>query len=211
MGRPPIRTKNGYDLGEVVSALQKSIRRGEEYQALYWAAEMYKSGYKSYIWKRLFVIVNEDIGVANSSLIHLVWNLYQMAEWFKKKNKMDDHDCLFICHAIIKMCRSPKCRMNDHAACLFFYSSTQLPRLEMPDYALDMHTRRGKQMKRGLEHFWEEGALLNPVADVEDPYFEKYIESWKTHEATGGAIDTQVGIENGQSQLFDTDIFNSVP
>jgi hypothetical protein len=31
---------------------------------------------------------------------------------------------------------------------------------EIPDYALDMHTMKGKAMGRGLDHFRKEGAKL---------------------------------------------------
>lgn len=33
-------TPNGYYLDEVISALQKEIRRGKEYEAVYWAVEL---------------------------------------------------------------------------------------------------------------------------------------------------------------------------
>ena len=57
-------TKNGYNLDEVVSALQKSIRRGMEEESLYWANELAVSGYGQYLWRRLGVTVSEDIGLA---------------------------------------------------------------------------------------------------------------------------------------------------
>ena len=34
--------------------------------------------------------------------------------------------------------------------------------LEMPDYALDMHTMKGKAMGHDLDHFRKEGAKLVP-------------------------------------------------
>ena len=34
------QTPKGYDLHEVISALQKEIRRGNEYEAVYWATEL---------------------------------------------------------------------------------------------------------------------------------------------------------------------------
>ena len=52
----------GYKLGEVASALQKSIRRGDEPQALFWSTELDLSGYTEYAWKRLRIITSEDIG-----------------------------------------------------------------------------------------------------------------------------------------------------
>ena len=38
---------------------------------------------------------------------------------------------------------------------------------EIPDFALDMHTMKGKELCRGLDHFRKEGAKLvpEPTAD----------------------------------------------
>ena len=33
-------TKRGYDMYELISALQKDIRRGNEYEAMFWAVEL---------------------------------------------------------------------------------------------------------------------------------------------------------------------------
>ena len=63
-GKPPwLLTKNEYELDEVVSVLQKSIRRGLEEESLYWALELSESGYGQYLWRRLCVIASEDIGL----------------------------------------------------------------------------------------------------------------------------------------------------
>jgi hypothetical protein len=35
----------------------------------------------------------------------------------------------------------------------------------IPDYALDMHTMKGKAMGRGLDHFRKEGAKADTAAD----------------------------------------------
>ena len=48
-----LKTKNGYRLDEVVSALQKSIRRGQEERALYWSYEIIHGGYIGYFWRRI--------------------------------------------------------------------------------------------------------------------------------------------------------------
>jgi replication-associated recombination protein RarA len=43
-------------------ALQKTIRRGEAEAAVYWAAELDRRGFGPQCWKRLRVIVSEDVG-----------------------------------------------------------------------------------------------------------------------------------------------------
>ena len=55
-----LRTKRGYDLYEVASALQKAIRRNETAIAGYFALELLESGYHNYVWKKLLTISAED-------------------------------------------------------------------------------------------------------------------------------------------------------
>lgn len=75
-----IITKNGYDFFECSSALQKSIRRGLEDDALFWAAEFSLSNFSEYVWKRLRIISSEDVGLAEphiSSEIMALYDLYK--------------------------------------------------------------------------------------------------------------------------------------
>ena len=51
--------------------------------------------------------------------------------------------------------------------------SATLP--EIPDYALDMHTAKGQNMGRGLNHFFEVGAQLNPEMPDRDLSYRKRI------------------------------------
>lgn len=171
------KTEDGHLLSEVVSALQKCIRRGEEYQALYFAAEMYRSGFIKYLWKRLMVTAAEDVGIAAPHVVNQIFQLCQMSEWFRKNyGKQDDHDALHVSQAVIALCRAPKCRMNDHAACLFFYNEHKVERVDIPDYALDEHTARGRSMGRGGEHFIQEGAFLEDKAEsIPNPYEEMFL------------------------------------
>jgi len=62
-----IVTKNGYAGDEVISALQKSIRRAKEEDACMFAYEMYISSPQllEKMWRRLLTISVEDIGMGN--------------------------------------------------------------------------------------------------------------------------------------------------
>ena len=55
-----LRTKNGYPLPLVRSALQKCVRYGDEVHAGYWLAEMVDSGYLNYALTTLACIAVED-------------------------------------------------------------------------------------------------------------------------------------------------------
>jgi replication-associated recombination protein RarA len=76
---------------------------------------------------------------------------------------------LFLLHATIILARAPKSRTVDHAL-MVIYEGDREP-LEIPDWAVDRHTARGKRMGRGHDHFFEEGARLAGET-IPDPYAE---------------------------------------
>ena len=163
-------TPRGYDLHEVLSALQKEIRRCKEYEAVYWAVELESFNAKA-LWNRLRVIASEDIGIANPTaplIIDVLEKNYDDA--VRREN---DSSRLFLVHAVLYLARSPKSRIVDNLLTIVYNSEE---RLEIPDYALDMHTFRGRKMGRGLEHFFTEGAKLANQA-LEDPYEKKAFET----------------------------------
>lgn len=81
------KTKRGYPLDEVVSALIKSLRRGMEEESLFWAQEIEESGYHKYIWKRLLIFCTEDIGLIDPDAIVRVNALAQAYESIRKNQK----------------------------------------------------------------------------------------------------------------------------
>jgi hypothetical protein len=60
------------------------------------------------------------------------------------------------------MCRSPKNREACELDWIIAEKRKKGFRLEVPDYAIDMHTFRGKAMGRDIEFFYAEGAKLHP-------------------------------------------------
>jgi len=169
-----LTTPGGYKCGEVASALQKTIRRGLEREALNWATELDLAGYGNYAWKRLRIIASEDVGPADSMVAVQVRALFE--NWLEaRKGKPKDRqfaagERLFLLHAVIVLARAPKSRTVDHALMLFYEGERE--RLEIPDYALDKHTLRGKRMGRGHEHFFTEGAKLVGET-IPDPYADE--------------------------------------
>ena len=170
-------TQRGYPLDEVISTLQKEIRRGNEESALYWCFEAIP-GFEQYVWRRLLVIANEDIGIANPTLLTVIPSL--RGQFFEFREEGKNGTCrLILANAILLMCRSQKCRMADHLQRVVSQEYMTGQRREIPDYAVDKHTRRGKSMGRGVEHWLEEGCLLCPEPTVEDPYQEQAEAHWR--------------------------------
>jgi hypothetical protein len=142
-------TPGGHECGEVTSALQKAIRRGDERWAMYWATELDLAGYTGYVWKRLRIIASEDVGLADSNVFVQVWTLNQAWLELKKASSNDKAQSrrLHLLHAVAILARAPKSRVLDHAFMVF--CEGERPRIEVPDHALDKHTARGRKLGRG--------------------------------------------------------------
>lgn len=172
------RTASGHDLLEVISALQKTIRRADERQALYWALELVPQ-YEQYLWRRLCVIAQEDIGPANLQVLLLVPS--QRALWFEFRAAGKDSSArLVLANTILALARSPKSREADTFQCALTQGRLQgTVRYDIPDYALDKHTRRGAKLGRDFAHWLDVGCQLEP-APAPDPYLAEARALWPT-------------------------------
>ena len=178
-GEFQLTTPNGYEFSEVASALQKCIRRGNEELAMYFAIEMIAGGYADYMWRRLTIIASEDIGIADPFCAVLINALRQNAEVSRgNAKKMELNDQLEpLQEAILYMCRTQKTRYGDDFMCYVNTRRNRGWKPEIPDEALDMHTKRGKLKGRGEINFCQEGAMLSNEAKIEGPnYWVKYCE-----------------------------------
>ena len=168
-----ITTRNGYAGDEVISALQKSIRRGLEEQACMFAYELYVSSpqLEEKLWRRLLTISVEDIGMGNPMAAIMVNNLYRMSREF---DYSDGDRPIYFIHAICYMCQSEKDRSSDllKNICIKSFAMGKFP--EVPDYALDKHTQRGQAMGRDSFHFLNEASQVIPQKEVDNDYKERY-------------------------------------
>ncbi len=161
-------TRGGYELGEVVSSLQKCIRRGIEEEAMYWALEMADSGFGQYLWRRLMIIAAEDIGLADPQAMILTTSGWlatkESTRSFSKAPGMEPE---FLGMVILYLCRAPKNREGDD---FLWYVGERRKKgwcLEIPDYALDEHTARGRQMGRGVDFWLNAASHLENAVEVE--------------------------------------------
>ncbi|MBN2003927.1 MAG: hypothetical protein JXA21_11275 [Anaerolineae bacterium] len=159
---------HGYKFFDVVSALQKDIRRGNEEQAMYWALELIPR-YEAYLWLRLLAILNEDVGIASPPLLAIVPELRREFFEFREAGK-NGPARLVLANAILLMCRAAKCRLADHFQRAITQRFMTWEKLAIPDYARDHHTDAGKRQGRGVDFWLEEGCRLEPQGDVPDPY-----------------------------------------
>jgi len=171
-------TRNGYNLFEMSSLMQKSIRRGNVKLAAYAAMEMFGS-YWAYMWRRLIVISAEDCyGVITKEIVAL-----READVISNdKRKGYDRDPLFAAKAITLLCMAKKNRDGCYVACNFmlpdrllteeeFQRETEYVHIDelelkggIPEWAYDVHTRQGREKgKTDLDMIISEQAALEPL------------------------------------------------
>ena len=157
-----VRTYHDLPADQVISALQKEIRRGNTENAVLLAYEMALTSpaLEDYLWQRLIVISVEDIGLGEPLAPVFMNAMYQMLQTF---DRSQGERKLFAVHAVRYLCRCPKDRSSDEMInwVMRAVASGQV-RAQIPDYALDMHTAEGRARGRGPRHFWTEGTRLAP-------------------------------------------------
>lgn len=170
-----IVSRNGIPGDELVSMLQKSIRRSNEENALAAAYEMYITSpqFEDKMWRRLLAISVEDIGFGNVDAPNLIYTLYQMRQEFPYN---DGDRPLFFIHAIRFLCRQKKERTSDNVKNMVIrkFAHGDIP--PVPDYAYDLHTVKGREMGRDEMHFLTESSRVSP--EVEDPRVTKIREQY---------------------------------
>lgn len=171
-----VRTIHGLAADEVISALQKEIRRGRAENACLLAYEMMATSeaLERKLWDRLCVIAVEDVGFGEPSAPALIESLERMAHRFRYG---EGDRMLFAIHAVRYLCACQKDRSSDEMLNWLRRAVDEGGlRPEIPDYALDMHTARGQALGRDLRHFLVVGAQVHPEWPLRDrSYLEKLL------------------------------------
>ena len=157
-----IRTKGGYDFFECSSAMQKAIRRADVRVAGFFALELWSSGYRDYVWKRLFTISAEDCYGLITHEIEALWQGHELVNRSAKEPK----GRIFVSKAVLLLCDCRKCRDADHLQNLIYdrndvdverwIDDVRAEPLPVPEYTFDVHTRKGKKMGRTKEEFFRD-------------------------------------------------------
>lgn len=157
-----IRTVGGYDFFECSSAMQKAIRRADAAVAGFFALELWTSGYRDYVWKRLFTISAEDCFGLITKEIEALWQGHELVN----KKAPQPKGRIFVSKAVLLLCECAKSRDADHLQ-NFIYDRRDVDverwiddvrryPIRIPDYTFDVHTRKGKKMGRTKEEFFRE-------------------------------------------------------
>ncbi len=150
------------------SALIKSIRRGQVDDALHWAKHLYSFGRAEGVWRRIFIHLSEDIGLAERNLPATIEALYQNFLRLRSSGdtayEMSNADRLPYFHAVMLMATAKKSRAVDNAL-NYHYSFDPNYAQEIPDYAIDFHSPAGRRMGRDMKHWREEGSKITNESD----------------------------------------------
>ena len=167
------KTLNGFAADEIISCLQKSIRRAMVEEACQYAYELYVSGpvFLEKMWRRLLTISVEDIGFGNLNAEVQVNTMNEM----RKNFPYDDGDQpMYFIHAIRILCESEKDRSSDYLKNIIIKEAAMGKVPEIMDVALDKHTKRGQEMGRFSKHFFEEGTRGIQQLKIDNDYRERY-------------------------------------
>jgi replication-associated recombination protein RarA len=183
-----VETVHGFRADELISTFQKSIRRGLTENAALVAYELYVTSaeLEEHLWRRLEVISVEDVGLANPIAPALIDALYGMHE---RAVRGTGDRFLFLLHGVRLLAGSAKDRSTDEMANWVLRvvdSGEQLP--EVPDFAFDMHTTRGREMGRDIHHFLREGAIVDPEWEERDrTYRQRLLALLEREDGAGSA------------------------
>ena len=168
-----LKTRNGHNMFDMSSMLQKAIRRNDIERASYAAYELY-GNYYTYLWKRLLIISAEDCyGIMTKEIIAL-----KLADDEVNKGKKGyEKEPVFLSKAVTLLCMARKNRDGCYVACNFMLPDKILDENEIehvdiekaklegeiPDWVFDCHTLKGKMLgKADIDMIISEQQALKP-------------------------------------------------
>ena len=121
MTRSPA-TKNGYNMYDMSSMLQKAIRRNDVPYASYAARELYFV-FRPMMWNRLLTISSEDcFGIITREIAALI----QAESIMNGKDSAENSYLTFIARAITILCAARKNRDADYVALNYLWGNQKL-------------------------------------------------------------------------------------
>jgi replication-associated recombination protein RarA len=187
-----LKLNDGTAYDEVISCLQKMIRRGLEKEAMVIAIGLMESSYGMSLAKRLIVIAAEDIGLADPATAAQICTLAMSYIALKKESKSGYVDSMPLCMATLLACRAQKNREIDgvYVAVVQWMKEGRLTPAKVIEQhktvAVDSHTARGKTLLRekavkegrkyedvSWEDFYLNGATVSPLQEVRGNYWDR--------------------------------------
>jgi replication-associated recombination protein RarA len=187
-----MKTVSGYPADEVISSIQKCIRRGMSDDALFFVTEANASGLGAWVWRRLMITASEDVGMADPQAAVVVNSLYQIslvllahAKTVKKAGEKTLWPSLMLLEAAWYLSRAPKSRELAAAECTLIITRHHGELVPVRDWARDQHTASGRAMGRGGLHFGDPsfgkdgGAWIENHVEIDgDAWSKRFYTVW---------------------------------
>lgn len=144
----------GYDFNgqlhyDILSCFQKSIRGSDVDASIYYLCRLIKSDALDSIIRRLLVICSEDIGLCNSNLSSVVYNLCMSARELGFPEAR-----LPLAHATILLSISPKSCSVTKAIDLCMTDIDSLYISDLPNHLKDSHFEDAKKLGYGVNYLY---------------------------------------------------------
>jgi replication-associated recombination protein RarA len=179
-----VTSPRGIPVDQLVSVLQKEIRRGNVDNAVLAAYEMLSTSEEAgeHLWRRLKIIAVEDVGMGeplSPLLINCLHDNYHALTGGER--------VMMAVHAVRLLAKAKKDRTSsEHSELARLLVERGEAVVSVPDYALCVHTRAGQEMGRGLIQWWENGAQVsNESETAEHRYRDELIEFTRRAEERG--------------------------
>jgi replication-associated recombination protein RarA len=178
-----LTSPRGIPVDQLVSVLQKDIRRGQADNAVLAAYEMLTTSPEvaEHMWHRLKVIAVEDVGLGEPLAPVLLNSLHE-----NYRTSTGGEQAMIAVHAVRFLAAAKKDRTSsEHTDLVIHQVESGEAIVSVPDYALCVHTRAGQEMGRGLLHWWENGAKVTNELDTADhSYRDRLLEICRSSQAT---------------------------
>ena len=172
-----VQTVNEFAADELVSTLQKSIRRGMIENAALVAYEMFASGpeFEDQVWRRLQIISVEDVGFG---CVEAPAVIRALDDFRSSSERASPDRLIYLIHAVRLLASSPKDRTSDELSTWVREATNSgQARPDVFDAVLDMHTRRGQEMGRDFMHWFTEGARVeNEIPNRDQTYRSRILD-----------------------------------
>lgn len=202
---------NGVPLNQAVSILIKEMRRGKELESLYWAKQI-EARFHKYVWRRLAIFAAEDVGFGNPDLIvrvRALWETYMQVMADSSSKAKPDGNLLTM--AVMMCVRSPKNREVDHMKNVLGALEKEAKwQPEIPGYALDGHTKAGREMYPELNtdrgralHWFTTGSYVENQQGFRDAEWWHFKNLYRREIITKAELDHlgEVFMANGQLEF----------
>ena len=178
-----LTSPRGIPVDQLVSVLQKDIRRGHADNAVLAAYEMLTTSPEvaEHMWHRLKVIAVEDVGLGEPLAPVLLNSLHE-----NYRAATGGEQAMMTVHAVRFLAAAKKDRTSsEHTDLVIHQVESGEAVVSVPDYALCVHTRAGQEMGRGLLQWWENGAQVsNELETADHSYRDRLLEICRSSEAT---------------------------